>query len=399
MDTGPGLRALVHAIHPSMEPWPFSHGYWAWPSRPRSRHPPFNGAMALQPWIRRAPARLCQARHSFNGAMALQPWIPACPPPALPRPKPFNGAMALQPWILHARCHAGTVAVGPSMEPWPFSHGYLRAFDVVQCAERSFNGAMALQPWIPACLLPETMMLLPFNGAMALQPWIRVNWVNDGVHKYDLQWSHGPSAMDTSSKMPPCAAFATPSMEPWPFSHGYGQQFSPDRPLVIPFNGAMALQPWILGLRSQPPRSGGPSMEPWPFSHGYLLSPRWKPAAIRPLQWSHGPSAMDTSLPGAFPTASIVPSMEPWPFSHGYGVAGVVPAFALVPSMEPWPFSHGYGAFTDDLIGAYVLQWSHGPSAMDTAGMGGFSEVMSSLQWSHGPSAMDTCSSTKASLS
>ena len=88
----------------------------------------------------------------------------------------FNGAMALQPWILVELCYTDD-QIGdtdyPSMEPWPFSHGYAE------------NRAVAL---------------MKFNI---------------------LQWSHGPSAMDTGSKCP-----ATKQRHQ-------------------PFNGAMALQPWI----------------------------------------------------------------------------------------------------------------------------------------------------------
>ena len=61
--------------------------------------------------------------------------------------------------------------------------------------------------------------------------------------------------------------------------------------------------------------------------------------------------------------------MEPWPFSHGNQEHAVQdPPVLIVPSMEPWPFSHGndsggFVLWVDDTI----LQWSHGPSAMETA--------------------------------
>ena len=59
--------------------------------------------------------------------------------------------------------------------------------------------------------------------------------------------------------------------------------------------------------------------------------------------------------------------MEPWPFSHGYGETQQEYDERLFgPSMEPWPFSHGYVVVAGVIALAGLLQWSHGPSAMDT---------------------------------
>ena len=136
-------------------------------------------------------------------------------------------------------------AVAPSMEPWPFSHGYVGLVDGCRPLDVSFNGAMAFQPWI--------------HGSL-----------NDRVGiRFCLQWSHGLSAMDTIVLKNSIPASLIPSMEPWPFSHGY-----PD-------------------LSGREPPARAPSMEPWPFSHGYAHPPRL--CVRRPI-----------------------PSMEPWPFSHGY---------------------------------------------------------------------------------
>ena len=124
--------------------------------------------------------------------------------------------------------------------------------------------------------------------------------------------------MDTRRRPKPTVIGKVPSMEPWPFSHGYEAL------------GRGALEEHI------------PSMEPWPFSHGYALSPPGLPGIRRP-------------------------SMEPWPFSHGY--VEIPPATGLWrfwPSMEPWPFSHGYLLNEMGLVYVVDLQWSHGPSAMDT---------------------------------
>ena len=204
------------------------------------------------------------------------------------------------------------------MEPWPFSHGYPARSDS--------------------------------HSAFAA----------------DLQWSHGPSAMDTARSRP--------------------------RPAPVgPFNGAMALQPWIRVRRAVAT---------------YI---------VLHLQWSHGPSAMDTVDVDADVDDDDDPSMEPWPFSHGYENARGIIHLLRVPSMEPWPFSHGYAVRKQAVPGnccpfngamalqpwihhfdkrhylfSVFLQWSHGPSAMDTPPAEARSGKLITLQWSHGPSAMDT---------
>ena len=84
-------------------------------------------------------------------------------------------------------------------------------------------------------------------------------------------------------------------------------------------------------------------MEPWPFSHGYDAGSDWWGGR----RW---------------------PSMEPWPFSHGYiECRSDVATPELSPSMEPWPFSHGYLENLGEAAETWLLQWSHGPLAMDTA--------------------------------
>lgn len=108
-----------------------------------------------------------------------------------------------------------------SMEPRPFSHGYLR------CRTRASP--------CPA----------PFNGAMALQPWIREFVLSKCEFVLFLQWSHSPSAMDTITQYPQEVIGLVPSMEPWPFSHGYSATAGGAATKRSPFNGAMAQQPWI----------------------------------------------------------------------------------------------------------------------------------------------------------
>ena len=204
--------------------------------------------MALQPWIRPAWSAASSQTCSFNGAMALQPWIPSQRlAPFVIAHDTFNGAMALQPWIPGATRFSGK----PVMP---------------------FNGAMALQPWIqPRSGRLGPLPYRPFNGAMALQPWIQELWVSPHHALVYLQWSHGPSAMDTG-----CAP-----------SRG----FEAGRP----FNGAMALQPWIRGYVDAGDGGGhSPSMEPWPFSHGYFCIAQWI-AALNPF---NGAMALQPWIPG-----------------------------------------------------------------------------------------------------
>ena len=61
-----------------------------------------------------------------------------------------------------------------------------------------------------------------FNGATAFQPWIRGCYLLFGQAAAGLQWSHGLSAMDTCMAAALGKNHITASMEPWPFSHGYG---------------------------------------------------------------------------------------------------------------------------------------------------------------------------------
>ena len=277
--------------------------------------------------------------------MALQPWIRVPERSARSGAPPFNGAMALQPWIPGAE-RGGWHGTGfPSMEPWPFSHGY-----EYLSAARVLVPHPSMEPW------PFSHGYLELNGEA-------------GTARVSLQWSHGPSAMDTPIPTIALRRGIMPSMEPWPFSHGYPRQ-----------KGCGCLR-------------GQPSMEPWPFSHGYILTLVCQDAAGNP-------------------------SMEPWPFSHGYKIDRRSRTIVASPSMEPWPFSHGYcgscwrGAWSASTFngamalqpwipirsiavpsasvtfnGAMALQPWILPAARTAVWVPGY------LQWSHGPSAMDTCRS------
>ena len=257
-----------------MEPWPFSHGY-------RAARPPLHSHYGALQWSH-GPSAMDTSKHERPHERAS---------------RPFNGAMALQPWIQDKPVAAGLATLVPSMEPWPFSHGYLG----LRQQPAKFD-TPSMEPWpfshgYPVCFPPAStdktlkpsMEPWPFSHGYA--SWLRcsrsggltLQW-SHGPSAMDtqragkgagimtpLQWSHGPSAMDTQAQLPAHPHRVLPSMEPWPFSHGYAPEERRLRYLECPFNGAMALQPWIPGT-----------------SH---MASRY----LDVLQWSHGPSAMDTS--------------------------------------------------------------------------------------------------------
>ena len=181
-----------------------------------------------------------------------------------------------------------------------------------------FNGAMASQPWIqglPSAYAPPAP---PFNGAMASQPWI---------HRYSANSDE---------------ALSSPSMEPWPLSHGYTKAPLLRTLLIAAFNGAMASQPWIPGGSGKGTLMRlVPSMEPWPLSHGYAAVCR-QLRGQDSLQWSHGLSAMDTKVKLVY--EAFAPIFQ---WSHGLSAMDTGSRKERFdggnrPSMEPWPLSHGY---------------------------------------------------------
>ena len=221
MDTA--YRFIAASVHfnPSMEPRPFSHGYrqdW------KGSFPfclAFNGATTFQPWIRLRLATCCCRGQPFNGATTFQPWIRLRLATCCCRGQPFNGATTFQPWIrrglssilslpgilqwshdLSAMDTAGAahtvVADGlPSMEPRPFSHGYVRCEQSSGPVLFPFNGATTFQPWIPTEAPPASDSVIAFNGATTFQPWIPRHLPLHAKKPDHLQWSHDLSAMDT----------------------------------------------------------------------------------------------------------------------------------------------------------------------------------------------------------
>ena len=215
------------------------------------------------------------------------------------------------------------------MEPWPFSHGY-------------------------------ATMSVSFHG-----------------DDLALQWSHGPSAMDTGDRLYSRIVIRHPSMEPWPFSHGYGTGVAGGERLAQ----SPSMEPWPFShgysnTLHLPDDLSSPSMEPWPFSHGYEVNPHAVvPGAnfpsMEPWPFSHGYLFGGDGRARPEPD----PSMEPWPFSHGYRPHALQVMVELRPSMEPWPFSHGYticrgcGSVTNwSFNRAMALQpWIPGPEGPQSA--------------------------------
>ena len=83
--------------------------------------------------------------------------------------------------------------------------------------------------------------------------------------------------------------------------------------------------------------------------------------------------------------------MEPWPFSHGNLTSCSVPALETVLQWSHGPLAMETHPKIIVRLGLLILQWSHGPLAMETPPRR-FSQVHNRLllQWSHGPLAMET---------
>ena len=208
--------------------------------------PPFNGAMAFQPWIlsRLAALDILNCRLQWSHGLSAMDTV------LLGQALDLRSLPSMEPWPFshgYVKPFAGFAEQkpGPSMEPWPFSHGYPPSSGLGRSGSQPFNGAMAFQPWIQGAQggpgggpLPlqwshglsamdtgdakwESFSFSPFNGAMAFQPWIRRACQGEIDEEDLLQWSHGLSAMDTSF------------------------QRAPHLRRTSPFNGAMAFQPWI----------------------------------------------------------------------------------------------------------------------------------------------------------
>ena len=134
------------------------------------------------------------------------------------------------------------------------------------------------------------------------------------------------------------------------------------------------------------------SMEPPPFGDGNsscLASPQWISGL---LQWSHRLSAMETLQFVSQLSASYLASMEPPPFGDGNREARSTTnsrrrCFNGATAFRRWKL---WLAEVSPIM-AYMLQWSHRLSAMETFEGGlDMSPQYCLLQWSHRLSAMET---------
>ena len=133
-----------------MEPWPPSHGYMT---------------RAGEMFVTLHPL---QWSHGFP---AMDTWdLPPARPPCATLLQWSHGLPAMDTRRVR---HPDPPAHPASMEPWPFSHGYVRARWAGTNRQKGFNGAMAFQPWIRGYWSSARLRYACFNGAMAFQPWIR----------------------------------------------------------------------------------------------------------------------------------------------------------------------------------------------------------------------------------
>ena len=157
----------------------------------------------------------------------------------------------------------------------------------------------------------------PFNGATALRRWKPPDFHTYGSGDVNLQWSHRPSAMETMVRN------GTPESEQ-------------------AFNGATALRRWKRVYPDSRAATGNhPSMEPPPFGDGNVSTQIVGPPPATILQWSHRPSAMETTTCGE--TADEAWNLQ-WshrPSAMETGLEGGLYGNGDDPSMEPPPFGDG----------------------------------------------------------
>ena len=156
------------------------------------------------------------------------------------------------------------------MEPPPFGDGNMAPVSSSPPGTRAFNGATALRRWKPDC---------PRGSRSEEEPSMEPPPFGDGNVGYQLgridqevlQWSHRPSAMETSQKQPGSPALHGPfngatALRRWKRPWGCRR-----RGCYGTFNGATALRRWkryyIL--------NGATAFQPF---NGATALRRWKPA-------------------------------------------------------------------------------------------------------------------------
>ena len=183
----------------------------------------------------------------------------------------------------------------PSMEPPPFGDGNRSTVrpEVLRCG--AFNGATALRRWKPSLYIKVLAGFFTFNGATALRRWKLVRPRRAYPMQCHLQWSHRPSAMETSAAQLMNAAQMALQWSHRPSAMETGQLLQGVAPQHETFNGATALRRWKHGRynsHAQPATSLQWSHRP---SAMETLVAHWGRLDAAGLQWSHRPSAMETS--------------------------------------------------------------------------------------------------------
>ena len=206
------------------------------------------------------------------------------------------------------------------MEPPPFGYGNLREI-LPQLAETQL-----------ASMEPP-----PFGDGNPFDEDL------DGEFRYQLQWSHRLSAMETfQNAVMDLSVIADASMEPPPFGDGNNEGHRQDRRRLPRFNGATAFRRWKRDRR-QPVHGGHPGFnEATAFRrwkprerrrrrrdrsrfNGATAFRRWKRRSIslpRKTRWRfNGATAFRRWKQGFFPLSPskypLHASMEPPPFGDG----------------------------------------------------------------------------------
>ena len=228
----------------------------------------------------------------------------------------------------------------------------------------------------------------------------------------ELQWSHGPKAVETTRVEP---GSSTRVVLQW--SHGPKAVETFSRvPSLSPrsgFNGATARRPWRRRHSSRSWSPGPASMEPRPEGRGddYALMIEQQ---VRQLQWSHGPKAVETHLVRLRRVRITRASMEPRPEGRGdsrtmNGRLRTLRSFNGATARRPW--RRGRGSYRQGtarsfngatarrpwrpqlLLGVRVVR----PASMEPRPEGRGDKAVPSgtcptrmLQWSHGPKAVET---------
>src|SRR5579875_2255422 len=142
-------------------------------------------------------------------------------------------------------------------------------------------------------LVANTAYNASFNGATAIRPWRHREWQEMAFEEAALQWSHGHTAVETTSRS------------------------RSRRVRMSRFNGATAIRPWRRsigrrGRRTSGGFKGATAIRPW---RHYTRQGACKGRYL--LQWSHGHTAVETLVHCVAHREVLRASMEPRPYGRG----------------------------------------------------------------------------------